>query len=49
MNSKQNAYVTRKTEKPKEGILSIEEQMELFAEIIVDIYLELQNEKKCRK
>lgn len=44
MKSKNYAYVIEKQEKPKEVILSINEQMELFAEIIVDIYLE-SNEK----
>lgn len=44
MKHKIFAYGLKKKEKSKEVILSIEEQMELFAQIIVDIYLE-SNEK----
>ena len=40
MKIKKDAYVVKEEGNPKKETLSIEEQLELFAEIIVDIYLE---------
>jgi len=51
MKDKKNVYVKKETEKGEENSikpekeLPVEEQLELFADIIIDIYFESTHEK----